>query len=708
MKVYEQSQVRNIVLVGAPGSGKTTLTESMLFEGGIIKRRGSVEEKSTVSDFHEIEQERGNSIYSTCMHAEWHDCKINILDTPGLDDFVGEVLSSIRVATTCVLVLNGQQGVEVGTEIVWNRVSHFNKPTVIVLNQMDHPKANFDSALETVKARFGSKAVTLQYPLNPGEKFDTIVDVLKMVMYRFPNTGGKPQKLPIPDSEQQRVQKLRAEVIEKAAENDEKLMEKYFENGALDEADVMQGLRIGFIKGDIYPVFALSSKSNMGSGRLMGFLGEVAPSSLDIPPEQTVDGQMVVCDPKAPLTIFVYKTLVEPYLGKVNFFKVCSGELKVGMEIVNATTGDTEKINQILIMDGKTRNVVDRMAAGDIGALVKLKNTLTNHTLHAKECDQIIAPIDFPESKIQLAIVAENKNDDEKVVAGLRELHEEDPTFKLEYSKELKQMIVSGQGELHLDVGRWRLQHLYGVKTTYVRPRIPYRETIQKEANSMYRHKKQSGGAGQFGEVHIKVLPYHEGMPKPEGYSIRKEEVIDLAWGGKLVFYNAIVGGVIDARYVPSVLKGILEKMEEGPITGSYARDVCVVLHDGKMHSVDSNDISFKIAGSMAFKDAFLQANPLLLEPIYELEVMVPEDLVGDVMADLQGRRSSILGIDSVNNYQVIKAKTPLAELYKYSTSLKSITQGRAGFSCKFLEYTTLPGDVQKKLAQEYSSTKVN
>ncbi|MBF0314668.1 MAG: elongation factor G [Oligoflexia bacterium] len=708
MKVYEQNQIRNVALIGAPGSGKTTLAETMLFESGIVKRRGSVDEKSTVSDFHEVEQERGNSVYASFMHAEWRDCKINILDTPGLDDFVGEVFSSMRVADNAILVLSGQHGMEVGTEILWSKVGEMKKPTMIVINGMDHPKANFEGALESVKKRFGSNAILVQYPFNQGEHFNSIIDVFKMTMYQFPAGGGKPQKLAIPASEKERVEKLRGELIEKAAENDESLMEKYFESGTLEESELARGMKLGFAKQDLMPIYCVSAKANMGSGRVMGFLNSVALAPHEAAPETTIDEKELKFDPKGPSVVFIYKTLMEQYLGKVNFFKVCSGEIKTGMEFANSVTGDSEKIGQILIMDGKNRNIVDRMVAGDIGALVKLKNTSTNQTLHTKESDLVIKPIEFPTAKIQLAIAAENKNDDEKMVTGLREFHEEDPTFLFEYSKELKQLIVSGQGELHLDIARWRLQHSFSVKSTFLRPRIPYRETIQKDADSMYRHKKQSGGAGQFGEVHIKVLPYKEGMPKPEGFSIRKEEIIDLPWGGKLVFYNAIVGGVIDARFVPSVLKGILEKMEEGPITGSYARDVCVVLHDGKMHPVDSNDISFKIAGSMSFKDGFLQASPLLLEPIYELSVTVPEELVGDVMADLQSRRSVIQGIDSVNNYQVVKAKAPLSELYKYSTSLKSITQGRAGFSCKFSEYVTVPGELQKKLAQEYAAAKAN
>lgn len=705
MKVYDDKHIKNVVLVGASKSGKTTLAEAMLFEAGLINRRGTVEEKNTISDYHEIEHERGNSVYATTMHTEWKDYKINIIDTPGLDDFIGDVISSLRVADTAVMMLNAENGVEVGTELIWNYVEKFQKPIIFAINHLDHNKADFDNTIEQAKKRFGKAITIMQYPVKQGEQFDSIIDLLKMVLYKFPKTGGKPEKLPIPAEEQERANQLHNELVEKAAENDEKLMELYFEKGSLDEDQLREGLKLGMLHQDVYPVFCLSAKRDMGSGRLMGFIDNVAPSATQLFPEKTTDGTDLPCDPKGPTTLFVFKTLIEPHLGKLSFFKVMSGEVKVGMDLVNSTTGHTERLNQLFIMDGKNRNQVEKLTAGDIGATLKLKDTQTNQTLCVAGKNITIEPIHFPDARLRVSIVAKNKSDDEKLGTVLSEIHQEDPTINIEYNRELKQIILSGQGELHLNVTKWRLSHIYHMEVEFEKPRIPYRETIQKQAQSNYRHKKQSGGAGQFGEVYMKIEPYHDGMPEPTGVSVREKEVIDLPWGGKLVFYNCIVGGVIDARFIPSIQKGVMEKMQEGPITGSYVRDIRVIVYDGKMHPVDSNDISFKIAGMMAFKEAFRQADPKILEPIYEVEIHVPEELMGDVVTDLQTRRSIIVGMDSNSHYQVIKARTPLAELDKYSTSLRSITQGRGSYSSHFAEYAPVPADIQKKLAESYKTT---
>lgn len=698
MKVYDNQHIKNVVLLGSPKSGKTTLAETMLFEAGLINRRGSVENHNTVSDFHDIEHERENSIYATPLHTEWRGYKINIIDTPGLDDFIGEIVSGVRVADTCVMTINAQQGVEVGTEIIWNYVDQFRKPTIFAINQLDHNKADFNTSLDSLQQSFGEAVALMQYPVNAGDGFDAIVDLLKMTMYKFPNGGGKPEKLPIPDSEKQKAEQLHNELVEKAAINDEKLMELYFEQGNLDEDELREGLRIGMLKHDIFPVFCLSAKENMGSGRLMGFIDNVAPGASDMESELTEDGEKYGCEADKPTTLFVFKTMIEPYLGKISYFKVCSGEIATGMDMVNAQTGTTERVNQLFIMDGNERHPVQKLVAGDIGATVKLKDTQTNHTLNAPGHGVKLAPMVFPEPRIRVAIVAESKNDEEKLSEVIRDLHEEDPTLSIHFSKELKQLILSAQGELHLSITQWRLEHIYNLKIHYEDPRISYRETIQRKATADYRHKKQSGGAGQFAEVTLTILPYSEGMPDPEGFNIRDKQVVDLDWGGKLVFYNCIVGGVIDARFMPSILKGVMEKMQEGPITGSYARDICVLVHDGKMHPVDSNDISFKIAGLQAFRQAFLNADPKIMEPINELEVLVPEELMGEVMTNLQTRRAIIIGIDNRNNYQVIKAKVPLAEITHYSSSLKSITQGRASFSTRFLEYSPVPFDLQKQL----------
>jgi elongation factor G len=701
MKVYDEKHLKNIVLLGAPKSGKTLLAEDMIFEAGITHRRGTIEGKNTVSDFHEIEQERGNSIFATVLHSEWRDYKINIIDTPGFDDFAGEMISSIRIADTCVVVINAQHGVEVSTELIWNYADKFSKPVIFAINQVDHPKSNFDDALESLKQTFGNAVTQMQYPVNQGEGFNTIIDLLKMVMYKFPEEGGKPEKLPIPASEKEKADRLHNELVEKAAENDEKLMEKYFEKGTLDEDEMREGLKLGMIHHDVFPVFVMSAKKNMGSGRMMGFIDNVAPSPLEAKHEITTDGQELAYDRTKPTVLFVFKTHIEPNLGKLTFFKVISGEVNSSSELINSQTGATEKFHQIFIMDGKTRNPVDKLVAGDIGATLKLKDTYTNQTLHAKGFDVTIDPIEYPAPRIRTAVVAQSKGDDEKIGEVLAKIHQEDPTIEVRYSRELKQLIIAAQGEMHLAVCKWYLENVYKLHVDFVSPRISYRETIRKPAQAMYRHKKQSGGAGQFGEVHLKVEPYYEGMPEPTEFSVRGKEVIDLEWGGKLVFYNCIVGGVIDARFIPSILKGVMEKMEEGPITGSYVRDVRVMVFDGKMHPVDSNDISFKIAGMMAFREAFMNAEPALMEPIYDLEILVPEEIMGEVMGDLQTRRSLIMGIDSKGNYQIIKARTPLAELDRYSTTLRSLSQGRASFSQKFAEFAQVPFEIQQKLAKE-------
>lgn len=701
MKVYDEKHIKNIVLLGAPKAGKTLLAEDMLFEAGIIHRRGTIEGKNTVSDYHEIEQERGNSVFATPLHTEWQDYKINIIDTPGFDDFVGEMVSSLRVADTCVLVINAQNGVEVGTELIWKYAEQFQKPVIFAINQVDHQKADFDTSIASLKSSFGNAVTQMQYPVSQGDGFDSIIDLLKMVMYKFPAVGGKPQKLPIPESEKEKANQLHNALVEKAAENDEKLMEKYFEKGTLDEDEMRQGLKLGMIHHDVFPVFVTSAKKNMGSGRMMGFIDNVAPTPLEAKPERTIDGKEIAFDDSKPAALFVFKSQLEPNLGKLTFFKVISGEVNSNSELINSQTGAVERFHQIFIMDGKNRNPVDKLVAGDIGATLKLKDTYTNQTLHAKGFDVTIAPIEFPAPRIRTALITKTKTDEEKIGEVLAKINQEDPTLMVEYSKELRQLILSAQGEMHLTVCKWNLEHTYNLSVEFATPRISYRETIRKPALANYRHKKQSGGAGQFGEVYLKIEPYYEGMPEPTEYSVRGKEVVDLEWGGKLVFYNCIVGGVIDARFIPSIQKGIMEKMEKGPITGSYVRDVRVMVYDGKMHPVDSNDISFKIAGMMAFKDAFMNAEPQLLEPIYDLEVMVPEEMMGDVMGDLQTRRSLIMGIDTKGNYQVIKARTPLAELDKYSTSLRSMTQGRASFSQQFAEYVPVPFDVQQKLAKQ-------
>lgn len=704
MKVYDEKHIKNIVLLGCAKTGKTTLAETMLFEAGLINRRGTVENKNTVSDYHQIEHERENSVYATLLHTEWRNYKINIIDTPGLDDFIGEVVSSIRVADTAVFLVNAQHGVEVGTDLIWNYVDQFKKPTLFAINQLDHPKSNYDASVESIKSHFGAAATVMQYPIIEGEGFRYIIDLLKMKMYKFGDEGGKPEKLNIPDDQKNKANALHNELVEKAAENDEELMELYFEKGTLTEDEMRKGLRIGMRNHDVFPIFCMSAKNDMGTGRMMGFIDNVAPSAVDAQPELTPEGDVILADINGPKVAFIFKTFIEPNLGKISFFKVISGEIKVGDDLINHQTGQHERLNQLYIIDGNKRNPINKLVVGDIGATLKLKNTNTNHTLKDKTNDICVAPIEFPEPRMRSAISANNQSDEEKLVEVLHKIEQEDPTAFYHFSGELKQLILSCQGELHLSVIKWVIEHIHKLKVNFDTPRIPYRETIQKMVDTSYRHKKQSGGSGQFGEISMKVEPYYEGMPEPTGVSVRNKNEVALKWGGKLVFYNCIVGGVIDARFLPSIQKGVMEKMEEGPLTGSYVRDVRVIVYDGKMHQVDSNDIAFRIAGMMAFKEAFVQASPKILEPINDLKILVPEELMGDVMTDLQTRRSIIIGIEARGNYQVINTKTPLAELDKYTTALRSITQGRASFQSKFAEYAPVPSEIQSQLISGYSS----
>ena len=698
MKVFDAKHIKNIALLGSHGCGKTTLAETMLFEAGLITRRGRVEDRNTISDHHPLEHERGGSVYSTCLHTEWRNYKINIIDTPGLDDLAGETIPALRVADTCVLLLNAQHGVEVGTDLVWDHIKRYDRPVIIGVNSLDHPNADFDATVAQAKEHFGSAVTVMQYPAEQGEGFHRIIDLLKMRMYVFKDGGGKPEKHDIPENERERAEALHKELVEKAAENDEALMEHYFERGELDEDEMRIGLKKGMMAGTCYPVFCLSAVRNMGSGRLMGFIDNVAPSATEMPPAKLADGGELKCAPEGQTVLFTFKTVIEPKAGHISLFKVMCGEVKEGMELVNENTGTTERIGQLFIVDGKDRKQVDRLVVGDIGGTIKLKDTATAHTLHSPGKAVKLQPIEFPEPRIRQVVRAKDNKQEEKLHASLLEIQKEDPTIVLKYDRETSEQLIGAQGELHLNLLKWKLDHLYKVEAVFSSPRIPYRETIRKSADAMYRHKKQTGGAGQFGEVHLRIEPWYEGMPEPTGVSVRGKETHELPTGGVLVFYNCIVGGVIDNKFMPSILKGVMEKMEKGPLTGSPARDVRVVVYDGKMHPVDSNDISFKIAGMMAFKEAFVNAAPQLMEPIQEVEVRVPADLMGEVMTDLQSRRSIVLGVDSVGRYQIIRTHTPLAELDRYSTTLRSLTQGLGTYTEKFHAYQQVPAELQSKL----------
>jgi len=711
MKTFSTNQIKNLLIVGNSGSGKTTLAEAMLFEGGVIERRGDVESKNTVSDFKEIEQNNTSSVFSSLLYTIYNDHKINLIDAPGLDDFVNGVVSGLSVTDSALLLVNAQNGIEVGAEIHSRYLARANKPIIFVVNQLDHEKANWEKTIESIKERFGSNAVVVQYPVHAGSGFDSVIDVLTMKMYKYSKDGGKPQILDIPADQADHAAELHNTLIEKAAESEESLMEQFFANDTLTPEEFQKGIKAGLLQRGLFPVFCVSAKKNMGVGRLLEFISQVTPGPNEVPAPMA-GSKEVKCDPSGPATLFVYKSAVETHIGEINYFKVMSGEIKEGMDLTNNTTQNKERIAQIFVVAGKIRTKVPNMIAGDLGATVKLKSTKTNHTLSVDTSLKFPA-IEFPEPKYRTAIRPLSEGDDEKLGEALQRMNFEDPTIQIEYSKELKQIILSGQGEYHLNILKWHLDNVFKIGVEFHSPKIPYRETITKFAYADYRHKKQSGGAGQFGEVHLIVEPHREGDPDPgmfkidgkdQKISIRDKEEIVLPWGGKLVYYNCIVGGSIDARFLPAILKGIMEKIEEGPLTGSYTRDVRVYIYDGKMHPVDSNEISFRLAGRNAFSQAFKKAAPKILEPVYQVDVLVPGDRMGDVMSDLQGRRAIVQGMGTDMGFQKITAKVPLAEMNKYSTALSSITGGRAMYSMKFLDYEQVPGNVQEELLKSYEA----
>ncbi len=713
MKVYPTQNIRNVVLLGNTKSGKTTLAETMLFEGKVIDRRGTVEAKTTVSDNSEIEQIYQRSIYPALLYTEFIDNKLNIVDTAGSDDFVGGVISAFKVCDSGVLVVNSQHGVEVGTEILSRYAEKHCKPLILAVNQLDHEKANWDVTIDSLRQTFGKKVVIVQFPVETGVGFDSFVDVLKMKMYRFKDDTGTREELDIPDALKDQAEEYHQELAEMAAENDENLMEIFFDKGVLTEDEIRKGLSIGLTQCEIMPLFCLSAKKNIGVKRLMEFIINVAPSP-DKSVQKLKDGEVVPCEASGQTSLFIYKMAVEQHLGEVSYFRVMSGKLSEGMDLINHENGSKERISAIYAAAGKKREKLTEIVAGDIGCTVKLKSAKTNQTLNGGSKEWAFEPIIFPPSKFRTAIKAKQEKDEEKLGEILNRAHAEDPTIKVEYSKELKQTIISGQGEHHINILKWHLTNTHKLEVDLINPKIPYRETITKVAVADYRHKKQSGGAGQFGEVHLLIEPVVEGVPANNRFKIEGKELVlnikakeeyPMDWGGKLEYYNCIVGGSIDARFMPAILKGVMEKMEEGPLTGSYARDIRVFVYDGKMHPVDSNEISFKLAGRNAFKEAFKKAGPKIMEPIYSVEVLVPSDCMGDVMSDLQNRRAMIEGMSSEKGFEVLKAKVPLAELNKYSTTLSSLTSGRATFTMTFADYQQVPADVQDKLLKEYEAS---
>lgn len=713
MRVYQTNEIKNIALLGSAGSGKTTLAEAMLYESGVIKRRGSVEAKNTVSDYFPVEQEYGYSVFSTVFNVEWNNKKLNIIDCPGSDDFVGGAITALNVTDQALILINGQYGPEVGTQNNFRYTEKLKKPVIFLINQLDSDKCDFDSIINSMKDIYGSKCVEIQYPIETGDGFNSLIDVLLMKKYSWKPEGGAPIIEDIPAEEMDKAMELHKALVEAAAENDETLMEKFFEEETLTEDEMREGIRKGLVTRSIFPVFCVCAGRSMGVRRLMEFLGNVVPFVSEMPKIHNTRGEEVPADSSAPESVYFFKTGVEPHIGEVSYFKVMSGCVKPGDDLSNADRGSKERIANIYVCAGANRQPVDCLNAGDIGCTVKLKDVKTGNTLNGKDCDNRFDFIRYPNSKYSRAIKAVNEGDTEKLMAALTKMRQEDPTWVVEQSKELRQTIIHGQGEFHLRTLKWRLENNEKIPVKFVDAKIPYRETITKAARADYRHKKQSGGAGQFGEVHLIVEPYAEGMPDPVVYkfngqefkmNIKSKEVVDLEWGGKLVFINSVVGGAIDTRFMPAILKGVMERMEQGPLTGSYARDVRVVVYDGKMHPVDSNELSFMLAARHAFSDAFKNAGPKILEPIYDLEVYVPADFMGDVMSDLQGRRAMIMGMDSEARYQKLQAKIPQKELASYSVALSSLTGGRASFTTKFASYELVPNDIQQELIKAHEA----
>ena len=714
MKTYQANEIKNIALLGNDGAGKTTLTEALLYEAGVIKRRGRITQQNTVSDYFPVEQEYGYSVFSTVFHVEWNNKKLNIIDCPGSDDFVGAAMTALNVTDTAVLLLKGGSGVEVGTQNHFRYTEKLGKPVIFLVNQLDDENCDYDAILEQLTSVYGPKVVPIQYPLQTGPGFNSLIDVLLMKKYSWGPDGGEPTIEDVPADQMEKAHEMHKALVEAAAENDEELMEKFFESDTLTEDEMREGIRKGLAARGMFPVFCVCAGKDMGVRRLMEFLGNVVPFVDEMPRVFNTRGEEVVPSKEGPTSLFFFKTAVEPHIGEVQYFKVMSGKVHEGDDLSNADRGSKERMAQLFVCAGANRTKVEELVAGDIGCTVKLKDVKPGNTLNGKDCENRFNFIKYPNSKYSRAIKAVNEAETEKMMNALQRMREEDPTWRIEQSKELRQIIVHGQGEFHLRTLKWRLENNEKLQVVFSEPKIPYRETITKAARADYRHKKQSGGAGQFGEVHLIVEPYYEGMPAPEVYrfgnqeyriNAKSTEVVDLEWGGKLVFINSVVGGAIDARFMPAILKGVMQRMEQGPLTGCYARDVRVIVYDGKMHPVDSNELSFMLAGRQAFAQAFRDAGPKILEPIYDVEVFVPSDKMGDVMGDLQGRRAMIMGMSSENGYEKIVAKAPQKEMLNYSTALSSITGGRASFIMKFASYELVPGDVQNKLIAEYEAS---
>lgn len=693
MKEFSPDSIKNIALIGHAGSGKTSLNEMLLYAAGSTTRLGKVEEGNTISDYTANEIEKKISISLSASNLVWQNKKINILDCPGFPDFEGEMKAGIHVCDTGVLVVKSVEGVEVGTEHAIDYIKHDNKNFAVVVNKVDHERSDYDNVFNHIHERISKNAVVITYPLNQGMAFDTVVDVLKMKAYTYGAPGSKGvTEIDIPTQHLEKAQEYHTMLLEKIAESDAELMDSYFNDGELTPEELVKGMRLAFHEHAFIPVFAVSSTKGVGVNNFLDFVAnyfQTAEDAGEIEAAKKGSGEKVLIkpNPNGEPVLFVFKIISEQHVGELSLFRLYSGTIKAGMDLINNGNDKPERLSQIYILNGHNRQDVSQLVCGDIGAVVKLKDTHTNNTLTSKNYTVVLPHIDFPVPAIRGAIIPKAKGDEDKIAQCLHTLHEEDPSFNVKFDPEIAQTIIYGQGELQLSLAVKRLKERYNVDVDLVEPKIPYREAIKGRADSVeYKHKKQSGGRGQFAHVFFKMEP----KPRGEGYE----------------FVDAIVGGVVPGRFIPAVEKGIVEQMVKGVVAGYPVIDVKVTLFDGKHHDVDSDEMSFKLASAQCFRKAFALCKPCLLEPIYEVTIKVPEECMGDVMGDINTKRGRILGMESDGHFQIIKANVPLSELYKYSSTLRSLTSGRGIHFRKFSHYEEVPKDIESKIIDEYNKSR--
>ena len=685
MNIETPDRIRNIALVGHSSTGKTSLAEALIFAAGGSNRLGTVDAGTTMSDFTEAEIARKISISMSMLHCGWKGNKINILDAPGYADFIGDAKAALWAADNAVLLVHAANGVEIGTDKAWGFAESFGRPRLFFVNHVDKEFADFESVLNALQEQYGRRVLPFQMPVNQGAGFNRIIDILHRRLLTYPADGsGKPEVGEVPAEHRDDVESLREQIVEAAAESDDELTEKYLEDLDLSEEDLLRGLKVAIMNGTTVPVLCGDASSNIGTDRLLDFLVDnmMAPSEMPatcgrlLAKDESTD---LLPSADAPLAAVVFKTVSET-VGDLSFVRVFSGTLPASSEVYNSSAKTVERAGQIYTLNGQNREEIESISAGDMGALVKLKDTHSGNTLCSRRDAVEVLPLEFPHPLIRIALEPKSRGDEEKISMGLQRIHEEDPSFIAGYDPELKQIIVQGQGELHLDVVLDKLKQKFGVEVNTVEPRIPYRETITAHAEGHHRHKKQTGGRGQFGEAYLRIEPSNRG----DGYE----------------FQDEVVGGAIPRNYIPAVEKGVVEAIQRGVLAGYNVVDTRVTVYDGSYHPVDSSEMAFHMAGSQAFQKAFMNARPILLEPIYRVTVMVPDRYMGDVMGDLNSRRGRIQGMDPEGSFQVIHAEVPLAELYKYSTSLRSMTQGTGDYTMEFDHYEPVPADLTRKIVE--------